>query len=150
MFSTSSFKKGHYLRPIRDHQYKLGKVTTSDVQWFGVRCVHTLAWDVGILVSSRNWNIPRITWSIIPIVQESKGHAKKYYLGQSKTGKKRWPLRPCRLLPCRSVVRWKKQKHGFHSPVSRLPGWHPQCWNNNFILLHLRLNDCLICTRRKH
>lgn len=43
----------------------------------------SLAWDVGILVSSRNWNIPRITWSIIPIVQESKGHA-KIFLDQSK------------------------------------------------------------------
>ncbi len=27
------------------------------------------------------------------------------------------------------------------------PGWHPQCGNNNFALLHLRLNDCLSCTR---
>lgn len=67
---------------------------TSVAQSFGVRCIHTFAWDVGILVSRRNWNIPRITWSIIPIVQEFQGgHAitkkKNNILGpiQSRGGK---------------------------------------------------------------
>lgn len=46
----------------------------------------TFAWDVGILVRSRNWNIPRITWSIIPIVQKSRGTQKVlfFFLDQSK------------------------------------------------------------------
>lgn len=69
----------------------------------------SFAWDVGILVSSRNWNIPRITWSIIPIVQQSKGHA-KIFLGQSKI-----PAQENGGLSVASEISC------FHSPVS-LPG----------------------------
>lgn len=94
---------------------------TSVAQSFGVRRIHTFAWDVGILVSRRNWNIPRITWSIIPIVQEFQGgHAttkkKKDILGpiQSRGGKKRWPLWP---IADQSSEK-QRQKRGCHSPVS--------------------------------
>lgn len=79
--------------------------------------IHTLAWVVGILVSSRNWNIPRITWSIIPIVQESKGHAKNIFWTnpKKKNGKRRWLVLPS---PSFASVRLKMQKSRFHSPVS--------------------------------
>lgn len=115
--------------------------------------IHTLAWDVGILVSSRNWNIPRITWSIIPIVCRSPGGTQKYFLDQSKNKnkkKKKLDGLSCRLLPS-SPVRLKTQKSRFHSPVS-LPwkdskGGIVSVYNNNFILLHFSLN--LNCTRSR-
>lgn len=67
----------------------VGRLTASNVWSLGVRRIHTLAWEVGILVSSRNWNIPRITWSIIPIVQESKGHAKNIFWANPKQNRKK-------------------------------------------------------------
>lgn len=93
---------------------------TSVAQSFGVRRIHTFAWDVGILVSRRNWNIPRITWSIIPIVQEFQGgHAttkkEKYFRANPKQRrKKRWPLWP---IADQSSEK-QRQKCGCHSPVS--------------------------------
>lgn len=80
--------------------------------------IHTLAWDVGILVSSRNWNIPRITWSIIPIVCRSPGARKNIFWTNPKKKKKgeiRWLVLSSPSFPS---VRLKTQKFRFHSPVS--------------------------------
>lgn len=106
--------------------------------------VHTLAWDVGILVSSRNWNIPRITWSIIPIVQESKGHAKNIFFGPiQKQKRKDGGLSGCLPPSPQCTVKDAEMPLSFPSlpALKGLPGWHHQCWNKNFIVLRLSLSE---------
>lgn len=148
-------------RQGRDYQHNLQRSRLTrrhEAGWpfpdkpAGVRCVRTLAWDVGILVSSRNCNIPKITWSIIPIAKESKGHAKKKFWANPEEEKKKvWPLRPRRRLPSAisGPITEAPAPASFPAllPLEGHPGCHPQCWHNNFVL-HLRLNDLLHYTSK--
>lgn len=121
--------------------------TTSVAQSFGVRRIHTFAWDVGILVSRRNWNIPRITWSIIPIVQEFQGgHAttkkRKIFWGQSKAEEEK---AVASLADRRSVVREAEAETRLSlsslPSSTRPPRWHPPVSNSNFTLLNRQTEE---------
>ena len=92
--------------------------------------IHTLAWDAGILVSSRNWNIPRITWSIIPIVQESKGHAKNIFGATPPPKKKKSGKERKRNEGARQAVSNSDQCQVIQGP-GLLPGGHPHNGNTD-------------------
>lgn len=105
---------------LRTSRPSLDLGESAGLQWA------SLAWDVGILVSSRNWNIPRITWTINPIVQESKGSA-KMFLDQKQ--KDEGGLSSCLLPSALCTIKGAEVLLSFSSlpPLKGLPGWHRQC-----------------------